>query len=98
MASPVFIGDEVTAAGYRLAGARTLTPRHSTLARTFATTLDDAQLIFITAAFAAELPDGLLDDAVRAADPLVLVVPDAANRVAPPDLDAQVARTLGIEP
>lgn len=98
MAAPVFIGDEVTAAGYRLAGARTLAPRHSTVAKTFANALNDAPLIFITAAFAAELPDGLLDHALRAADPLVLVVPDAANRVSPPDLDAQVARTLGIEP
>ena len=97
MTAPVFIGDEVTAAGYRLAGARALTAQHETVAKTFASALDDAELIFITAAFAAELPDGILDDAVRAASPLVLVVPDSASHIVPPDLDAEVARVLGIE-
>ena len=38
-----------------------------------------------------------LDAALRRADPLILVVPDAANRLAPPDLDREVDRVLGIE-
>jgi hypothetical protein len=29
---------------------------------------------------------------------MVLVVPDAANRLVPPDLDGKVDRVLGIEP
>ena len=97
MVAPIFIGDEVTAAGYRLAGARALTPPRSAAAKIFANALHDAELIFVTAAVAAELPPAQLALAVRAADPLVLIVPDAASRVLPPDMDVQVARTLGIE-
>jgi hypothetical protein len=34
---------------------------------------------------------------MRQARPLVLVVPDAADRIAPPELDSEVERVLGIE-
>jgi len=34
---------------------------------------------------------------VQRGKPMVLVVPDAANRLVPPDLDGKVDRVLGIE-
>lgn len=97
MTAPVFVGDEVTAAGYRLAGARVLIPDEGTVGTVFAAALEEAELVLITAACAAQLSDIQLDQIMRAADPLVLVVPDAANRIASPDLSADVDRVLGIE-
>lgn len=97
MAAPVFIGDEVTAAGYRLAGARTLIPEPGAVPLAFEQALDDAELVIITAACSIELQPRRLDDAIRRADPLILVVPDAANRVTPPDLSVEVDRVLGID-
>lgn len=97
MTAPVFIGDEVTAAGYRLAGAQTLSPEPGTVLQAFADALDDAEFVIITAAFAAELPQEHLNHAMRRADPMVLVVADAANAVTPADLSDEVDRVLGIE-
>ena len=93
----MFIGDEVTAAGFRLAGARTLTPGPGAVLQAFAEALDDAEFVIITAAVAAEVPHERLDHAMRQADPLVLVVPDAANAVLPADLSDEIDRVLGIE-
>lgn len=97
MTTPLFIGDEVTAAAYRLAGVRTLIADKDTLATTFDEALKDTNLLLITAVCAAELPTGRIDSAMRTADPLVLIVPDAANRIAPPDLGREVDHVLGIE-
>lgn len=97
MTAVVFIGDEVTAAGYRLAGARTIVPRAGVVREAFEAALDDAELLLVTAACAAEIPAGQLDHAVRAGAPLVLLVPDAGDQVAPFDLSIEVDRALGIE-
>jgi len=94
---PVFVGDEVTASAWRLIGARTLPADGDGAAKAFDAALEDAELVLVTAACAAAMDSEKLDAAVRRAKPLVLVVPDAANRVAPPDLDRAVDRVLGIE-
>lgn len=96
MAAPVFIGDEVTAAGYRLAGAKTIVPAAGSVAESFAAARQEAPLVLITAACAGELPDGDMARAMRAAEPPVLVVPGAAGE-APPDLAGAVGHALGIE-
>ena len=97
MTIPVFVGDEVTASAWRLIGARTFVADGDGAAKAFDAALGDAELVLVTAAFAAALDSDKLDAAVRRAKPLVLVVPDAANRVVPPDLDKAVDRVLGIE-
>ena len=97
MKVPIFIGDEVTASGWRLIGAHAVVVDVDTVARSFEAALGDTELLLITAACAAWLDGSTLDAAVRRAQPLILVVPDAADRLAPPDLDRQVDRVLGIE-
>ena len=97
MTNPVFIGDEVTASGWRLTGLQVIAVDGDAVAGAFEAALDDTELLLITAACAAELDSVRLDAAVRRARPLILVVPDAAGRLAPPDLDRQVDRVLGIE-
>lgn len=97
MTVPVFIGDEVTASAWRLIGARTIVVYDDDAAGVFDAALADAELVLITAPCAATLEGDRLDAAVRQAQPLVLVVPDAAGRRAPPDLDIAIDRVLGIE-
>ena len=97
MTIPVFIGDEVTASAWGLIGARTIVADRDAAAGAFDAVPGDTELLFITATCAAELDSERLDAAVRRAKPMVLVVPDAANRLALPDLDSKVDRVLGIE-
>ena len=97
MTIAVFVGDEVTASAWRLIGARTLVADADSAADAFDAALADAGLLLVTAACAAALDRERLDAALRSAKPLVVIVPDAANRVVPPDLDRVVDRVLGIE-
>jgi vacuolar-type H+-ATPase subunit F/Vma7 len=97
VAVPVFIGDEVTASAWRLIGAHTIVADGDAAAGAFDAVPADTELLLVTAACAAGLASGRLDAAVRRGKPMVLVVPDAANRLAPPDLDSKVDHVLGIE-
>jgi vacuolar-type H+-ATPase subunit F/Vma7 len=97
MAAPVVIADELTAAGFRLAGARTIVPTSRTLAAAFEAACQDCELLLLTAALAAQLPPRRLELALLAARPLLLVIPDALRRHDPPDLAPPMRRTLGIE-
>ena len=54
--APVFIGDELTAAGYRLAGARTYVPGEGELIDVFERASGEAEVVLITAELAARLP------------------------------------------
>jgi vacuolar-type H+-ATPase subunit F/Vma7 len=94
---PVFIGDEVTAAGYRLAGLDTRVVAVAGAPQAFAQALREAPpLLLITAECAAALPADALDAALARLEPPVAIVPDAANRAQPPDLLARVRAGLGI--
>jgi vacuolar-type H+-ATPase subunit F/Vma7 len=94
--APIFIGDELTAAGYRLAGARVLTPALDQVAPSFVEAQRMAALIVITAQYAEQLPPGELD-AARARGALVAVVPDVRRQAALPDVAARLRRELGME-
>jgi vacuolar-type H+-ATPase subunit F/Vma7 len=94
---PAFIGDEVSAAAWRLIGVRATAVDKGNVATAFEAALGNPGLLLITAASAAELDHERLDAAVRDARPLILVVPDVADRLLPPDLDSEVDRVLGIE-
>jgi vacuolar-type H+-ATPase subunit F/Vma7 len=92
----VFLGDAVTGAGYRLAGADVRVPTVDDIDREFRRALQDSDFVILTTGCAAMLPPAAINEAVRHADPLVLVVPDAVQRLEPPDFEKVVARTLGI--
>jgi vacuolar-type H+-ATPase subunit F/Vma7 len=94
---PAFIGDEITATAWRLVGVRAIAAEEGKVEQAFEAALGGTGLLLITAACAAEIGGDRLAAALRRADPLILVVPDAANRLAPPDLDREVDRALGIE-
>jgi vacuolar-type H+-ATPase subunit F/Vma7 len=95
----LYLGDEATAAGYRLAGADTRTPAAEEELEAFRRALDDdADLVLLSATLAAALPGAEVASAVLAADPLVAVVPDVHGQHPPVDLAREVRLALGIEP
>jgi vacuolar-type H+-ATPase subunit F/Vma7 len=93
-----FVGDELTATGFRLAGARVHVPPPGEVREAFEAARSEASVVLVTAACAAELPAALLEEALGAIAPLTLVVDDLAGAAAPPDLEAAMRRALGVEP
>ncbi len=97
MGAPVFIGDEVAAAGFRLAGADVRVPPPGDEAATLAAARASAPLVMIDAAVAARLPAELLRSALRSAEPVTVVVPDLQGEAAGPDVARRLRRQLGLE-
>lgn len=97
MSAPVYLGDEVSAAGYRLAGARVRTPAAGEAAQALAWACEQAPLVLVSAAVAAQIGDAVLRPALSALAPLVLVVPDPQGLAPLPDLAARLRGQLGIE-
>lgn len=93
---PVFIGDEASAAGFRLAGVRALSPPPDAVISTVEAAAREAPLVLLGAPLAATLPAGLLDRLLAATDSQVVVVPDVRGDAALPDLAAQAHRQLGV--
>ena len=97
MGAAIFIGDELTATGFRLTGIETIVPApEDTVA-----TLDDARaraaLVIMTAELAANVPAVKLEAAMLAETPALVIVPDVGFRVGVPDLARRLRRVLGIE-
>jgi vacuolar-type H+-ATPase subunit F/Vma7 len=97
MAAPVYLGDAVTTAGYRLAGALVQTPRAGDEAAALAWARSTAPLVLLSATVAAGVGEVALRQALSALAPLVLVVPDLHGEVALPDLAARLRGQLGLE-
>ena len=94
---PVFIGDEVTGAAYRLAGFDVRIAAPAVSLEAWRGALDEAPpVILITAECAAALPAEALDAALMRCDPPVVIVPDAAVSVPLPDFTTRVRASLGI--
>lgn len=98
MALVVYLGDEASAAAYRLAGVRAIVPPADddagALQRAVA---DGAELILLSARVAARLGEPVLDAALCGERPLVTIVADAFGRDGAPDLAHEVRGALGIE-
>jgi vacuolar-type H+-ATPase subunit F/Vma7 len=92
----VFIGDEVSAAGYRLAGVQCHTPSSSEAGALFQRLRDQAGLIMVTAEFAVHLPRRLLTEALREQRPPTLVIADIRGHRQPADIAAELKRQLGL--
>ena len=96
MSQLVFLGDAVTAAGFRLAGLEVFEPSAAEAPTLFERLCGEAQLILLTAEVAAWLPPGRLVEAQLADWPLVLMIADARGRVPVPDRVAALRRQLGL--
>ena len=97
MPAPVVIADELTALGFRLAGARVYVPQEHAVQRLFTDVCGEADLVLITAEKAALVPPAQLAAALVAARPLLAIIPDARGTVDVDDLTHELRRALGVE-
>ena len=97
MATAVFIGDELTAAGFRLTGIDTIVPPPKAASEALGVARKNAALVIMTAELARRVPAAELEAALIAETPAVAIIPDVRERAAPPDLVRRLRRTLGIE-
>jgi len=90
------IGDELTAAGFRLAGFDVYVPAPEEATTCFEKLLEKMELLIITAEIAQTIPDELLHQAAIHSQPLILVIPDVRGRTQPTDLAADLRQQLGM--
>jgi vacuolar-type H+-ATPase subunit F/Vma7 len=96
-AIPVYLGDEVSAAGWRLAGVHAEVPAPGTETAALDAARQRAPLVLLSAALAAHIDAASLERAASALAPLVLVVPDPQGRAPHPDLARRLRTQLGLE-
>ena len=96
-AAPVYLGDELSAAGWRLAGVEARVVAPGAVAAALEAARAQAPLVLLSAALAVHLPAATLRAALAATTPLVVVLPDPQGAVEAPDLAARVRRQLGLE-
>lgn len=96
MALCAFVGDELSALGFRLGGVECHSPTPAETPALFRTLLERVQLILLTAEAAQALPPDLLRRTEAAERPLVLVIPDVRRRLLPPNRVDLIRRQLGM--
>lgn len=96
MSRCALLADEVTAAGFRLAGVETHVPDGKELAHQFERLCAEADLVLVTAEVAERLPAGVLARMQRTSAVLVQVIGDVRGRREPAELGAQLRRQLGM--
>ncbi|HYW93052.1 MAG TPA: Vacuolar H+transporting two-sector ATPase F subunit [Gammaproteobacteria bacterium] len=93
----VFIGDELTSAGWRLAGLETHAPPANEVPECIERVLDAGPpLVLIGASAARALDAATLEGLLMATAPPVLVVAEATAAAVPLDLAGRVRRALGV--
>jgi vacuolar-type H+-ATPase subunit F/Vma7 len=92
-----YIGDEASAAGFRLAGASVIVPDRGSETVALARARADAAVVLIAADVAARIPPRELALARAALAPLALIVPDLRGEIEMPDLAARLRAQLGLE-
>lgn len=97
MSAPIFIGDEISASAYRLAGIETRTPAPSELRVALQQAFKESDLVLITAQYAQQLRPDKLAKMQGRMQPLLLVVPDVRGQVPVPDFAEALRRQLGVE-
>jgi vacuolar-type H+-ATPase subunit F/Vma7 len=98
MARIVYIGDEATAAGFRLAGVDTRVAAPGDAAETLRRALGEgSECVLFDGKLVEFVPPAELADALMAGAPLFTVIPDVRGCGAPPDLAGTVRNALGIE-
>ena len=96
MAAPVFIGDELTAAGYRLAGIRIRTPEPEDVLQTLEWASTDSSLIMITPDYINVLSSDDYNRFLSQETPAVIVVPDIRGATSMEDFARTLRAQLGV--
>ena len=97
MSTPIYIGDEVSSAGFRLAGLRVRIPAAGECLNELKWAMDQSQLVLISSAVASEIPGLELDHFLSRLSPAVVVVPDVHGNTPMMDLSARLRKQLGMQ-
>jgi vacuolar-type H+-ATPase subunit F/Vma7 len=97
MPAPIYLGDEVTGAGFRLAGIESIVPAPGAEAPAFAEACARAPLVLLCASVAARLDEATVRARVIASSPPVAVLPDLAGTAPLADIATWLRRQLGLE-
>lgn len=97
MSDIVFIGDEMSAVAYRLAGIGAITVEPEETMRVLDEEISsDVTLVLLGAPHAAEMGIDELGRRMRRAAPPLMVVEDVAGSRSPPDFVTMLRRRLGV--
>jgi vacuolar-type H+-ATPase subunit F/Vma7 len=91
-----FMGDELTAAGFRLAGVEVHVPSRAAASAVFRRLAAEAELVILTAEVAGWLPAEEVRRLVVAERPQVAVIADVRGQVLPSELSTALKRQLGM--
>lgn len=92
----VFVGDEIVAAGFRLAGIAVQVPERGGETAAVRAALGGALLVLLGSATAARIAQSELQRALASVRPLVLVLPDPRQPPQATDIGARVRLQLGL--
>lgn len=95
--SRIFVGDELSAAGYRLAGMDARVPLPGAETDCFEKALHEAYLVLVGYRCARAIPPPTLEAALALLSPLVIVVPDWDGTQLALEPANKVRRILGLE-
>lgn len=97
MAAPVvFIGPEVAASGWRLAGVETVDPAPGAESAALTTARQRAWMVLVCASVLERVDPVVWREARAATAPLLLVVPDLQGRAPQPDIAGRLRSQLGL--
>jgi len=97
MRALAYLGDEIDAAGYRLAGAAVHVPERGREVAALSAARAEASVVLVSAAVAARIAESEMRAALAALSPLTLIVPDAVGDAPLPDVAARLRRQLGLD-
>lgn len=96
MSVAIYIGDEVSAGGYQLAGLRVHSPQAGQYRKAINRARDEAELVLVSAEIASHIPDEIMEGYLAAEHPAMVVVPDLRSRTLMMDLATRLRRQLGV--
>ena len=96
MKLPVYIGDPVSATGYRLAGLRVQVPAADEVLTVLEAACNEAPLVLLGSDLASRIPSQQLDALLSRPDPAVVVVPDIRGQAPLPDMAHRLRKQLGV--
>jgi len=96
MSSILFLGDELTAAGLRLAGVSAQVVAPGEVEAAIAAVEVGVEVLLLGAAAAAALDPATLELLAARPRPVTMVLPDPRGQIAPPDPAAALRRVLGV--
>ena len=96
MSLPVFIGDEVSAQGYRLVGLKTLIPGEDDLLALISRGCEQAPLVLLDASLVQAIPSAALDELLAGTTPPVVIVPAVRGAAPMSDIATRLRRQLGV--